>query len=610
MLAGILIISGIVMVFVAHQESAIMDELAHIPAGYGYIHELDARLNPEHPPLVKILSALPLLGTQLSFPSYADAWQHDINGQWIMGSLFMYWSNANNADTIIFLSRLFPILLTLLLVLLVFIWARERMGPRWALIPTILVGFSPHILAHGHYVTTDIGAALGFMLCLYGFTKFLNHQTNKALIIAGIFFGIAQLTKFSSVLIIPIMIGLAIVYWCAWRSQKNVRFFSKENIKTGAILFIKTVGVFAIGMLLVWMIYGIIMINHPIEKQIYDTVAILESFGGGRNGETITQHCLPPSLRCLAEINIWMAHTPIIRSFGQYVLGVLMVMQRASGGNTAYFLGDVGAGGWWYYFPVVYFFKEALPVLILIGIGVYATIKQTIKNRKTKRQTWYSYVLLNTPELAMITFIAVYWVYSIKSPLNIGVRHVLPTIPFIYILITGSIKKWIEKSQQESSGNKMARIKKITITLLMLWVTVETVYAFPYYLSYFNQLGGGVTYGWKTVTDSNYDWGQDLKRLKVFVEKNDISKIAVDYFGGGDVKYYLKERAYYWNSEKGNPIHSDIHWIAVSVNSLMGAKGKTLPGFIRKPQDSYDWIENWENPYQKAGTSIFIYKLK
>ena len=38
-----------------------MDELAHIPAGYGYIHNFDYRLNPEHPPLVKALAMFPVL---------------------------------------------------------------------------------------------------------------------------------------------------------------------------------------------------------------------------------------------------------------------------------------------------------------------------------------------------------------------------------------------------------------------------------------------------------------------------------------------------------------------------------------------------------------------
>ena len=114
------------------------------------------------------------------------------------------------------------------------------------------------------------------------------------------------------------------------------------------------------------------------------------------------------------------------------------------------------------------------------------------------------------------------------------------------------------------------------------------------------------------MVDSNYDWGQDLKRLEKFVEKNKIDKIAVDYFGGGNPKYYLKNKAVYWWSAKGNPKEEGIEYLAVSINTLQGAFGKLHPGQFRKPEDEYQWLKALKNPYQpdfKAGTSIFIYKL-
>src|SRR5205085_5854568 len=42
------------------QKSATFDEGLHIPAAYTYVAYGDFRLNPEHPPLVKLLSGLPL----------------------------------------------------------------------------------------------------------------------------------------------------------------------------------------------------------------------------------------------------------------------------------------------------------------------------------------------------------------------------------------------------------------------------------------------------------------------------------------------------------------------------------------------------------------------
>src|SRR4051812_41684989 len=78
------------MLWSAKTDSAIDDELAHIPAGYGYVHNLDYRLNPEHPPLVKALAMLPVLALNPNFPTNSTAWQTELNGQWDMGANFLY----------------------------------------------------------------------------------------------------------------------------------------------------------------------------------------------------------------------------------------------------------------------------------------------------------------------------------------------------------------------------------------------------------------------------------------------------------------------------------------------------------------------------------------
>ena len=118
------------------------------------------------------------------------------------------------------------------------------------------------------------------------------------------------------------------------------------------------------------------------------------------------------------------------------------------------------------------------------------------------------------------------------------------------------------------------------------------------------------------MTDSNYDWGQDLKRLQNFVNNppkgEEIDKIAIDYFGGGDPEYYLGGKAVSWSSDKGNPDAQGIHWLAISVNSLQSALGKPVDGFERNPKDAYLWLQKIKNVYRpdyRIGTTIFVYKL-
>ena len=163
----IIISSFLLMIGPAKQDSAIIDEPVHISAGYSYLKFLDYRLNPEHPPLIKILSVAPLLipsiNQQINFPLASDSWKNQLNGQWDVGSQFLY-NSGNDADKIIFYSRIIPMLLMLILIGFTYFWANKLIGKWWSLIPAMLVAFSPNCLAQGHYVTTDIGAKLGFLV--------------------------------------------------------------------------------------------------------------------------------------------------------------------------------------------------------------------------------------------------------------------------------------------------------------------------------------------------------------------------------------------------------------------------------------------------------------
>jgi hypothetical protein len=110
--------------------------------------------------------------------------------------------------------------------------------------------------------------------------------------------------------------------------------------------------------------------------------------------------------------------------------------------------------------------------------------------------------------------------------------------------------------------------------------------------------------GFEYVVDSNYDWGQDLKRLKNFVEENDIERIRLEYFGGGNPEYYLKDRY-----SKLNPEDKYVSgWVAISVNQLQGGSGDPAPGYDQ-PTGYYNWLKE-QTPVARAGTSIFIYYLE
>lgn len=607
-------------------DAAIMDEKAHIPSGYGYVNELDFRLNPEHPPLVKVLSALPLLALNPNFPTDDKAWTTDINGQWDMGDAFLYRA-GNDADSIVRLARIGPILLTLLLIILIYVWASEFLGVWWALLPTTLFALSPTTLAHGHYVTTDIGAAFGIILSLYVFLKFLKAPTGKNLFWAGFAFGIAQLMKFSTVLLIPYLVLMAITWYLLKRKEGPGFMAALRAMWQGLV---RVVVVFFIGYILVWAVYGIFMVNYPMERQVSDTSFYLRTFADGPTaaGEMCNVK------RCFADINIWLAGNQITRPIAHYMLGVLMVVQRAAGGNTNYFLGDLSQTGTRTYFPIVYVLKESIPFLLMLGVAlmlvfgkIFRAVREGIRNLWRRLMT---HCAEHFDVWALAGFAIFYWLYTIKTPLNIGFRHLMPSIPLIYMAVAYIWKEWVAfRMPQEVSLRGLflvlksalaTSVKYYLLLLLVLWYLAETAFAAPYFLSYFNQFGGGFAGGYRYVTDSNYDWGQDLLRLRDWVEAHpEVKRIGVDYFGGGNPEYYMPGVATSWWSAKGNPADQGIEWLAVSINALEGARAPLTNGQTREARDEYSWLAASRTstggmgsipvPDFRAGTSLFIYHL-
>src|SRR3989338_3654153 len=155
--ASLLLIMLILSLASMVQKSVTSDEVAHLPAGYSYLKTNDFRMNPEHPPLVKILSGIFLLPLNLVINVENEAWEN--SWQWVFGQDFIYKWNTNT-DQLLFFGRLPIVLLSLLLGYFVYLFAKKLYGVKAGLFALFLYVFSPNILAHSQLVTTDLGGAL------------------------------------------------------------------------------------------------------------------------------------------------------------------------------------------------------------------------------------------------------------------------------------------------------------------------------------------------------------------------------------------------------------------------------------------------------------------
>jgi len=571
-IAGVLLTIMFFLAFTSFLgDSVTMDELAHIPAGYSYLTQRNFRINPEHPPLIKDLAALPLLFLNINFPKDSSAWIGGVNEQWSFGWEFLY-NSGNNPDQILFWARLPMVFFLIFLGWFIFRWIKKEFGNEVSLLVLTIFSFSPEFLAHGRLVTTDVGATFGVVISTYFWLIFLKNPSKKNIVLTGLIFGLALLFKFSLVLLVPFF-GIITIIYAALKKESILKYLSLAFL----------IGIIGI-IFVILPVYQFHILNYPPEKQLSDTRFILESSPIGP----------------LKNLCIWMADKPLIRALDHYLLGLLMATQRTAFGNTVYFMDMISTSGWWYYFPIVYFLKVPLAfhILTLIALGflLFSIEKPFWVETKKMKEEW---ILKHFTEFSMLVFLVIYWVTSISGKLNIGIRHILPVFPFTYILVSLGLNFGLNKIK--TSKFKRAGVY-LTIILVIFYIS-SSLNSYPYFLSYFNEIAGGSENGYKFVVDSNYDWGQDLKRLKKFVEEKKIAKIKVDYFGGGDVYYYLGDR---W--EKFDPKEGPQKgWLAISATLLQGGRGNPVPGF-NQPTGYYRWLDNYQ-PAARAGKSIFIYYI-
>ncbi len=199
-----------------------------------------------------------------------------------------------------------------------------------------------------------------------------------------------------------------------------------------------------------------------------------------------------------------------------YYGGIQIQRALVGEGFPAFLGGNVSPrGGWWYYYIYALLIKVPIPVLVFLFLVL-------ISWRRISALDWFSTLCLLVPPL---TFLAA---FSWFSEVNVGLRYVLPIFPFVMLICGRLAVFW----------NKEKSIQYLLMVLLVGWYVYEALAVHPHYLAYFNQFVGGPQSGYRYLVDSNLDWGQDLKGLKSYMDRNGIETIRLSYFGTADPSQY------------------------------------------------------------------------
>jgi len=198
--------------FAVWQKSLTADEIIHIPAGLSYIKTLDFRLNPEHPPLMKILAGIFMLPLNPKLPVEHESWEK--NDQYKFGEVFFFDVNQDKHDLLLFFARLPMILVGMLLGWVIYQWSSEAFGKTAGLLSLALYTLEPNFLAHSALVTTDVGVAAFLTLSAYLFWKWLKnpHYNLKTITKIGAVFGLTLVAKFTGIYLIPVIAALFLLH--------------------------------------------------------------------------------------------------------------------------------------------------------------------------------------------------------------------------------------------------------------------------------------------------------------------------------------------------------------------------------------------------------------
>lgn len=308
----ILIILAAQLILSSRRISATYDEQYHIANGIYFLRTGDPGLIPAHPPLIEVLATLPLLANPDLVVPVRDSASSAVSN--LEYSDQLVWRLNPNGPSIVARTRLPIIGLTLLLAVTVYAWTRELFGPIPGLLALTLFSFDPNILAHGNLTTNDIGVTCFATLALYTFWRWMSRPTAARAVLAGLTLGLAQVSKFSAVYLIPALMIILVTD----RMGKSTTAASRLNLKsTLRYLIIIAVAAYCA----IWLAYGF-------------------------NVGTLKGYPFPAR---------------------EYLTGLQAATSLIGGGKDSFLLGAWSPTGWWYYFPFAFAVKTPIPTLILIG---------------------------------------------------------------------------------------------------------------------------------------------------------------------------------------------------------------------------------------------------
>jgi hypothetical protein len=618
------------------RENPTVDEVAHMPAGITYWQKGTFKLYHHNPPLIKLVAALPVV---MAKPTTNElyrmlCWTSAAPSQ----ADFAYFFSLINAERYFELftrARLLMPVFSVLGGLVVFLWSWRLYGPAGGLLSLALWCLCPNVLAHARLVTTDVGATALGLAATYVFWLYLHRPTWGRAAAAGLCLGLAELAKFSMILLYGLWPVIWLVFEVArWQRQGWPRRLARSLAQGVAIV--------SLSFLTIDAGYGFEGAGLPLgDRQLeFASRLLTRPVAPGM----LRPNSVNPLLNAAWRERVsrfrgtWMAGVPSPLPL-HYLLGFdeqklesegvprrwfLPPKERANlaesdeiTGYPVYLDGQLRRTGWrsYYFWAAVYKMPEGTWVLVLLTLGVLAGSPRA-------RAGWPDELVL------LIVPFAVLFTMSYLTDINLGLRYILPVFPYLFIS-AGKLARWVA-----GFAAPFGRLAAGSLVGSALAATaLATFLVHPHYLAYFNWASGGPAQGSKHLIDSNLDWGQDLVNLRDWVATHAPGeRIGLAYFGQvTPVIFGLRNEPFDWFLPPGRPgtlgpriqdpslvgparqLTPGLY--AVSATLLRGLPWRLYdPNPLAPPQAwgakefAFSYFQELE-PIDHVGYSIFIYRL-
>lgn len=474
--------------------SATWDESYHLLAGYSYWQSGDYGINPEHPPLAKLVAAIPLLFMHLKAPRVG---RYDTKPMAaVFGRALVY---GNNADAILLWARSAEAVLGLLLILLLFEAGQQMFGYGAACMAAVLAVFEPNLTAHCALVTTDFALTCFLFAAVYALWRVVERSTWLRLVGCGTMTGLALASKHSALVLIPTFVVLAAVeIACRLQAAQPDSPGHRPSLWREAGTWAgRLVCIFTVAGIVLWGFYAYRYAARPDGMPLWDSVDHYTLLLRG--------HLMPALVRAAARYRVLPE---------SYLFGLTDVLWITAGPRNSFLLGHLYSHALWYYFPVAFVIKSTLGFL---GLLILCVAGLRTWSGEHHRKAAY---LLIPPALFMGV--------ALTAGTNLGIRHVLPIYPFL--ILAAAAGAW-ELARRH-------RAWSIVVACLVTFHAASSLRAGPDYLAYSNEIFGGKSQTYRRLSDSNVDWGQGLREARQYLARRNIKECWLAYFGSADPAYY------------------------------------------------------------------------